>query len=121
MVRKGQSLLIGAILLSLLVGSYLQAVAAGRTYPNSVQQSGSANAVAVRRDTLLNGLQLIVVERAGTGKVSVHLRINSGAMFDLADKGGLAGITAGMLLRGGAAIRPKGISDLTNQLGLTVN
>src|ERR1700720_982501 len=50
----------------------------------------------VKRDSLLNGLQLVTIEQPGTGAVSTHLRINSGAMFDLAGKGGLADLTAGM-------------------------
>jgi zinc protease len=75
----------------------------------------------VKRDSLLNGLQLITIEQPGTGAVRAHLRINSGAMFDLANKGGLAHITAGMLLRGGGGWSAKNISDSVEQLGLTIN
>jgi zinc protease len=75
----------------------------------------------VKRDSLLNGLQLIVLEQTGTGSVSTHLRINSGALFDLAGKGGLADLTAGMLLRGGGGFDAKSISDIVERSGLTVN
>jgi zinc protease len=74
----------------------------------------------LKRDSLLNGLQLITLERPGTGTVSVHLRINSGALFDLAGKGGLADLTAGMLLRGGGGLNAKGITDLVESAGLTL-
>ena len=75
----------------------------------------------VKRDSLLNGLQLIVLEQTGTGSVSTHLRINSGALFDLAGKGGLADLTAGMLLRGAGGFDAKGISDIVERSGFTVN
>src|SRR2546423_4175879 len=73
-----------------------------------------------RRDSLLNGLQLIVIEQPGSGNVKVHLRVNSGGLFDLAGKAGLADLTAGMLLRGGGGLSAKNVSDMVEQLGLTV-
>jgi zinc protease len=73
-----------------------------------------------RRDSLLNGLQLIVIEQPGSGSVKVHLRVNSGGLFDLAGKAGLADLTAGMLLRGGGGLSAKNVSDMVEQLGLTV-
>jgi len=73
-----------------------------------------------KRDSLLNGLQLIVMEQPDTGKVTAHLRINSGGVFDLAGKGGLADLTAGMLLRGGGGLSAKNVSDMVDQLGLAV-
>ncbi len=74
----------------------------------------------VKRDSLLNGLQLITLEQPGTGSVSAHLRINSGSLFDLAGKGGLADITAGMLLRGAGGLSARNMADSVEQLGLTV-
>jgi zinc protease len=74
----------------------------------------------VKRDSLLNGLQLVTLEQPGTGSVSAHLRINSGSLFDLAGKGGLADITAGMLLRGAGGLTARSMADSVEQLGLTV-
>ena len=74
----------------------------------------------VKRDSLLNGLQLITLEQPGTGSVSARLRINSGSLFDLAGKGGLADITAGMLLRGAGGLTARAMADSVEQLGLTV-
>jgi zinc protease len=74
---------------------------------------------AVKRDTLLNGLQLLVLEHRGTGTVSVHLRINSGAMFDLANKGGLADLTGIMIAKGGGGWTARNVTDTLESLGLT--
>ena len=64
---------------------------------SSPSQSSPFVLPIAKRDSLLNGLQLITLEQQNTGAVAAHLRINSGGIFDLAGKGGLADITAGML------------------------
>src|SRR5215471_11099677 len=76
---------------------------------------------SVKRDLLLNELQLMVLSQPGTGTVTAHLRVNSGAMFDLAGKGGLADLTAGMLLRSAKGLAAKDLSEFLNQQGLTLN
>jgi zinc protease len=53
--------------------------------------------VVPKREKLLNGLPLIVLERPGSGSVALHLVIKSGATFDLVGKAGLADLTAQML------------------------
>src|SRR5215475_12754420 len=57
----------------------------------------------VRRDSLLNGLQIITLERAGDANVKCDLVIRAGAMFDLAGKTGLAKLTQETLL----AVNPR--------------
>jgi zinc protease len=52
----------------------------------------------VRRDNLLNGLQIITLERASDPIVKCDLVIRAGAMFDLAGKPGLAALTQETLL-----------------------
>ena len=52
----------------------------------------------VRRDGLLNGLQIITLERASDANVKCDLVIRAGAMFDLAGKTGLAALTQETLL-----------------------
>jgi len=74
----------------------------------------------VKRDSLLNGLHLITLEQQNTGSVAAHLRINSGGLFDLAGKGGLADLTAGMLLKGCGGLNAKNVADTIEQVGLTV-
>lgn len=75
----------------------------------------------LKRDSLLNGLHLIVLEQKGTGSVSARLRINSGGLFDLAGKGGLADLTAGMLLKGGGALTEKSLQEIVEQNGLKLS
>lgn len=84
------------------------------------QQTSPFVVPVVKRDSLLNGLQMITLEQPGTGSVSAHLRVNSGSLFDLAGKGGLGDITAGMLLRGAGGLTAKSMADTVDQLGLTV-
>ncbi len=57
----------------------------------------------VRRDNLLNGLQIISLERAGDTNVKCDLVIRAGAMFDLAGKTGQAALTQATLL----AVNPR--------------
>jgi zinc protease len=105
---------LAAVTLGALVGG---ASPASPTAPH--QTDGSLP--AVKRDTLLNGLKLIVLPQQGADKVKVHLRLNTGALFDLAGKGGLADITARTLIRGTAGYSYKDISNLTEQFGLTIS
>jgi zinc protease len=88
---------------------------------NTPSQSSPFVLPIAKRDSLLNGLQLFTLEQQSTGTVAAHLRLNSGGMFDLAGKGGLADLTAGMLLKGGSGLNAKSIADTVEQLGLTVN
>jgi len=52
----------------------------------------------VKRDELLNGLQIISLERSGDPLVKCDLVIRTGAMFDLVGKTGLAKLTLETLL-----------------------
>lgn len=84
-------------------------------------QSSGITYPIVKRDSLLNGLQFITLEKPGTGTVTLRVRVGSGALFDLAGKGGLAYITAGMLLKGGAGLTAKNVADTVEQAGLTIS
>ncbi|MGE0130102.1 MAG: M16 family metallopeptidase [Blastocatellales bacterium] len=57
----------------------------------------------VRRDNLLNGMQIISLERAGDTTVKCDMVIRAGAMFDLAGKTGQAALTQATLL----AVNPR--------------
>lgn len=52
----------------------------------------------VQREALLNGLQVVTLERAGEPRLRCDLVIRSGAMFDLTGKVGLAAMTQEALL-----------------------
>jgi zinc protease len=88
---------------------------------NTSYQSSPFVLPIVKRDSLLNGLHLITLEQQNTGGVAAHLRINSGALFDLAGKGGLADMTARMLLKGCGGLTAKNIAERIEQSGLTVS
>jgi zinc protease len=119
-VRQYKALL--ATLSFLLAGATPQ-LASNRIKPywHEPGAPGQAAPQPVRRDWLLNELQLMVVSHPGTGAVSVHLRVNSGAMFDLAGKGGLADLTAGMLLKSVKGFPAKDLSEFVAQSGMSVN
>jgi zinc protease len=57
----------------------------------------------VRRDSLLNDMRIITLERAGDATVKCDLVIRAGAMFDLVGKTGLAALTQETLL----AVNPR--------------
>jgi zinc protease len=107
------------LLLSLRFSFDIQCSALGRSNPHP--QASPFVLPIVKRDSLLNGLHLITLEQQGTGSVAAHLRINSGALFDLAGKGGLANLTAEMLLKGCGGLSAKNVADTVEQLGLTVS
>jgi zinc protease len=109
-------------LLFLLIGpnAIIQAQPAPSAQTGAAKQASPFVLPITKRDSLLNGLQLIVMERPGTGTVTIRLRINSGAMFDLSGKGGLAWLTAEMVLKGGSGLTAKNIADTIEQLGMTL-
>lgn len=119
MVRQFKALATAFLVLLLAPGTRLVGTTAASG--NDFQVSTQASLPSIKRDFLLNELQLLVLPQAGTGSVSVHLRVNSGAMFDLAGKGGLADFTAGMLLRSAKGVPTKDLSEFLNQSGLTLN
>jgi zinc protease len=115
---KKWNALASVILLPLLVGP---GVPGFPLTPGKLRRQTSSFVLPIiKRDSLLNGLQLITLEEPGAGGVSAHIRINAGGLFDLAGKGGLADVTAGMLLKGGGGLSARNVTDTVEQLGLTV-
>lgn len=93
--------------------------AAGQSEP-AAKGPSLYSAPVPKREYLLNGLQLILLERPDSDRIRVHLRINSGALFDLTDRGGLAEITSAMILRGGSGLSSKSVAETIAQLELQV-
>ena len=83
-------------------------------------QTGAPVLPVLKRDFLLNGLQLVLNEQPEPGGLTARLRIDSGAAFDRTGKGGLADITAGMLLKGGGGMDAKSVSDMVRGTGLSI-
>src|SRR5215469_2114582 len=110
-------------ILPLMLPAATPHLASHRIKPGREYLAGPAQIAipSVKRDLLLNELQLMVLSQPGTGNVTARLRVNSGAMFDLAGKAGLADLTAGMLLRSAKGLAAKDLSEFLNQQGLTLN
>src|SRR5207249_723165 len=70
-----------------------------------------------KRDKLLNGLPILILERPGSGSVAFHLVIKSGATFDTVGKAGLADLTAQMLLRGAGGWTAERLKEELNDIG----
>lgn len=87
---------------------------------NTREQTAAPVLPVLKRDYLLNGLQLILNEQPEPGGLTARLRIDSGAAFDRAGKGGLADMTAGMLLKGGGGMDSKAVSETVKGLGLSI-
>jgi zinc protease len=110
-----------AILSSLVLSSASRGVE-GRDWKEGISPQTSGFVLPIlKRDSLLNGLHLIVLEHKGTGSVTARLRVNSGGLFDLANKGGLSDMTAGMILRGGGGLTAINLQSLVEQTGLKIN
>ncbi len=71
---------------------------------------------SVRRDNLLNGLQLITLDRQSDAIVKCDLVIRGGAMFDLIGKTGLAALTQDSLM----AVNPR-IKEELASLGAKID
>ncbi len=57
----------------------------------------------VRRDNLLNGFQIVSLERADAANIECDVILRAGSMFDLTDKTGLAALTQAALM----AVNPR--------------
>ena len=86
----------------------------------ALRQTAAPVLPVLKRDYLLNGLQLVLNEQPEPGGLTARLRIDSGAAFDRAGKGGLADITAGMLLKGGGGMDAKAVSETVKALGVSI-
>src|SRR5882724_3063150 len=70
------------------------------------------------RDSLLNGLQMVIVERPGTNNVAINYTIRTGALFDVVDKAGLADLVSDLLVNGGTlGWGPQRISQTIDSAG----
>lgn len=76
--------------------------------PETVAPASPTPFSEVKRDSLLNGLQIVSLERSHNGRLRCDLIVHSGAMFDLVYKTGLARLTQETLL----AANPNLVSEL---------
>jgi len=90
------------ILCQILLLGWLSSMASAQSQ-DKANQPGSESTPStpytnVRRDNLLNGLQLITLDRQTDSMVNCDLIIRGGAMFDLVGKTGLAALTQESLM-----------------------
>lgn len=116
-VKNALSSLLSA---ALLCGAdFAQAPQGGKQEPKKDSKSKRANPPVpeaapptpysdVRRDSLLNGMQIVTLERATEATVKIDLVVRGGSMFDLAGKTGLAALTQESLL----AVNPRLVEEL---------
>ncbi|RMG50052.1 MAG: insulinase family protein [Acidobacteria bacterium] len=67
-------------------------------------------------DSLLNGLQILIVERPGDERVTIGFMIKSGAAFDLVKKEGTADLTARLIIHRARTINDKPLAEQFEQL-----
>lgn len=69
-------------------GRTRQSLAALALLTLSLSSVGAQSTAEPRREQLLNGLKILLVERTGEAQATLRLRVHSGAAFDLAGKEG---------------------------------
>lgn len=62
-------------------------------------------------DSLLNGLQILIVERPDEPEVTIGFMINRGGAFDLAGREGTADLTARLVMRGSQPVADKPLAQ----------
>jgi zinc protease len=117
-VKKLPSPLLSVVLLSSLSFGQSQQPSQAEQKKDSKSKQAAAPAAPpvtpptpyseVRRDSLLNGLQLVMLERAAEPTVKIDLVVRGGSMFDLAGKTGLAALTQESLI----AANPRLVEEL---------
>ena len=88
-----------------------------RTAMPGAAPSPSFSPPVPKRDTLSNGMKVVVVEKPGLPVVAQGLLLRAGGITDPADKPGIASLTASMLAEGTATRTSRQISDEMEFLG----
>jgi zinc protease len=100
---------------------FSETVATQQSYRDLVFPPLTFTPPQVERQTLPNGLQLFLVEDHELPVISMSALIKTGAMYEPADKLGLAAITAEVLRSGGTANRkPDEVNDTLEYLATSI-
>jgi zinc protease len=100
---------------------FVNSVAAQQETPPAPQAPKSVNIPAVKESKLPNGLTIAVVERKNVPIVSVQLLVKNGAERELADREGLANLTASLLTKGTKTRTASQIAEEIEFLGGSIN
>lgn len=98
-------LLYSALLTGLGASAYAQKKDKNKANPLAPSPAAATPFSDVRRDNLLNGLQIITLDRQGEAPVKCDIIVRGGAMFDLVGKTGLAALTQAALLAANPRLR----------------
>jgi zinc protease len=109
---------------TLVLLTVLYSVAANITAQELPPAPGAPKSVtvpAVQEKKLANGLTIAVIEKKAVPIVTIQLLIKSGASAEIADKAGLADLTASMLTKGTKTRTATQIAEAVEFLGGTIN
>lgn len=73
--------------------------------------------ITPRREKLLNGLPVVILERPGSGSVVAHLVVRSGSTFDPAGKFGMSKMMSMMLLRSAGGWTAERLKEELSDIG----
>ncbi|MCS6806631.1 MAG: pitrilysin family protein [Acidobacteriota bacterium] len=109
-----KNLVVGLILIASVVSPSLHA--AGQDSSQTSQSQKSPPVPPVYFDSLLNGLQILIVERPGPSDAVIGFTIKKGSAFDLVGKEGSADLLARLVLRGSQTVNDRPLSQLFQEL-----
>ncbi|MBI3951135.1 MAG: insulinase family protein [Acidobacteria bacterium] len=114
-----KQLIVGLILIACLVS--LGVGSQARDQSSQSQPKPAGLIPPVYYDSLLNGLQILVVERPEQPEVTIGFMIKSGAAFDLVGREGATDLTAHMVLRKTQMVNDKPLAELFQDLNVSAD
>jgi predicted Zn-dependent peptidase len=107
--------------LTLLVAGSLRAQAPDRSKPPALGPTPSLSLPPVTRQTLSNGLQVLILEKHQVPLAQINLVVKAGSAMDPDDRPGLASITAAMLDEGAGTRSALELADAIAYLGADIS
>ena len=110
-----------AIGLTLLLAGSVAAQAPDRSKPPALGPTPSLSLPAVTRQTLSNGLPVLILEKHQVSLVQVNVVVKAGTALDPGDRPGLASLTAAMLDEGAGTRNALELADAIAFLGADIS
>ena len=115
------SRLLSALSLMLVMAGSLVAQAPDRSKPPALGPTPSLSLPPVTRQTLSNGLQVLILEKHQVPLAQVNLVVKAGSAMDPDDRPGLASMTAAMLDEGAGTRSALELADAIAYLGADIS
>ena len=115
------SRLLSALSLMLVMAGSLVAQVPDRSKPPALGPTPSLSLPPVTRQTLSNGLQVLILEKHQVPLAQVNLVVKAGSAMDPDDRPGLASMTAAMLDEGAGTRRALELADAIAYLGADIS